>query len=382
MKHPAHILLAGILLLALVAAIPACDSTGASPDVAQDVEPSDDGEPPAGDDASGSDDEFTDAGDEAADENGGDLTEDGDPSPEDAGGDPEFDGGSDAELQDASDSSGPCGNWRESLSCCWLDAACHRALVVSHGGDWNVTDAPFLSRAAFEKAHEAGADGIEIDVSVTVDGVAVVAHSSPIEFYESLDCSGRKIEEMTAAEVTGCHLAPSLTQTFQRLDDVLAWAEGKLILELDVKRTEDLGQVIATLVALRATERAFLLVDHGEITGVIPQLADWERVRYLANIHDPSQVDELLALAASHNIFLFEMDRSYDGLDEQGVADIISSKINPGGVKAFCASDKTYVTVQVHLDMYRQGFDVVLSYQLANGVEAARQINLERGYPP
>lgn len=381
MKRAWRIFLSCLMLLDAGEILSACSSGRTPPDAAQDVETSGDDGPPS-DDTGRDDDLGPDAGDMAADLNPVDAAEDDEPSMEDSEGDAEFDGGADSDFQDAADEGGPCTNWRESLSCCWLDVACRRALVVSHGGDWNVTDAPFLSRAAFEKAYQAGADGIELDVRVTADGVAVVAHSSPIEFYESLDCSGRKIEEMTAAEVTACHLAPSLTQTFQRLDEVLDWAAGKLILELDVKRTEDLGPAMFTVLASHAEERVFLLVSVGEMESEIPGLPHWVLYHYMVNISDPSQVDYVLALPSVTSVFLFEMDRSYDGLDQQGVSSLISQKLLPAGIKAFCASDKTYVTTQVHLDMYHQGFDVVLSYSLANGIEAARQINLERGYPP
>ena len=34
---------------------------------------------------------------------------------------------------------------------------------------------------------------------------------------------------MTADDVTQCHIAPSTTQTFQRLDTVLEWARGKVV---------------------------------------------------------------------------------------------------------------------------------------------------------
>lgn len=351
----------------------ACSGGAGSPDAFSDDGPAQEEEPQPADDGVLPADESNEYFD------GWDGGEEG----QDAGGE---DGGAiaDHDPPDAADAGGESGgpSWRESLATCWLETPCRRALVVSHGGDWNVSDAPFLSRAAFEKAYALGADGIELDVRVTADGVAVVAHSSPIEFYESLDCAGRKIEEMTAAEVTGCHLAPSLTQTFQRLDDALDWAAGKIILELDVKETADLEATLETIQARGAADRAFLLVSAGEILNDIPRIPDWERFHYMVNIGDPAQVDAVLPAVGSHRVFLFEMDRSYDGLDQQGVAGLIAGKILPGGVKAFCGSDKTYITVQAHQDMYHQGFDVVLSYSLSNGIEAARQVNQERGYTP
>jgi len=187
---------------------------------------------------------------------------------------------------------------------------------------------------------------------------------------------------MTAAEVTQCHLAPSFTERFQRLDDVLDWANGKLIMELDVKLTADLGPSIATILNRNAQSRTTILVGTGEITDAIANLPGWQSVYYIADIGDPSAIASMLALAASHNIFLLEIDRTYSGYTEAQVTDLLVNTVNPGGLKGFSASDIYLATVQNHKDVYHQGFDVVLSYNVPNGVQAAAAINAERGYPP
>jgi len=73
------------------------------------------------------------------------------------------------------------------------------------------------------------------------------------------------IEEMTAAEVTACHRAPSFTETFQRLDDVLDYLRGKMY-EFDP--TVDIA-TIADLTKNKlhpAGVRSFTY-DDGELTG-------------------------------------------------------------------------------------------------------------------
>ncbi|MBI5529053.1 MAG: glycerophosphodiester phosphodiesterase family protein [Deltaproteobacteria bacterium] len=276
--------------------------------------------------------------------------------------------------------SGP--SHKSSLSVCWTDASCHRALVVSHGGNWNVGTMPFLSRKAFESAWQLGADGIEADVRVTKDGVPVIAHSSPIEFYESLDCAGKKIEEMTAAEVTKCHLAPSTTETIQRLDDLLEWSKAKLIMHLDVKETADLPATFATIIAKGASDRAFIAAGTGELANDIPKIAGWDQLFYMARVRSGAEATQTVSVASAQRIFMFEMDRSYGDAAEAQLSDIIRNVMIPGGVKAFCASDKSYITEQVHVDMYHQGFDGILSYALPAGISAAQKVNAERGYPP
>lgn len=290
-------------------------------------------------------------------------------------------GGFDATADSAAPDTGAGGTHKTSLSVCWTEPGCHRALVVSHGGDWSALGAPFLSRQAFQQAVDLGADAIEADVRVTSDGVPVIMHSSPIEYYESLDCGGQVIEEMTAAEITQCHLGLSTTETVQRLDDLLDWSEGRVIIELDVKQSTDLAATVATIQASSAADRAFIMVSTGEIQTDIPAVPGWDALHYMVNISAPAEVADMVALAPSHEIFMLEMNRSYDGFDESQVSALITSTLHPAGLKPFTSSDDVGSAAS-HLDAYHQGFDVVLSYACATGVESAAAINVERGYPP
>jgi hypothetical protein len=298
-------------------------------------------------------------------------------SPDGSDGNADDDGATDGASQD-----GSTGNHKTSLAACWTEPTCHRALVMAHGGQWDTTSVPFLSRTAFEKAWQTGADGIEADIRVTADGVPMVAHSSPIEYYESIDCGGKKIEEMTADQVSKCHYAPSFTETFQRMSDVLDWANGKLIMEWDVKLTTDLPATVQMILQKGAADRATILVGTGEIQSAIPAIAGWEGLHYIADIGATAELQPTLGIVATHHIFLFEMDRSYVDATEAQVADLIKVPVNAAGMKAFGASEQYTATVQNHIDVYHQGFDVVLSYNVPNGVKAAQQVNVERGYSP
>ena len=48
-----------------------------------------------------------------------------------------------------------------------------------------------------------GADAVKGDFRVSKDNVGVVVHSSPFEIYESLNCVGRRVENMDAAAIAG-----------------------------------------------------------------------------------------------------------------------------------------------------------------------------------
>jgi glycerophosphoryl diester phosphodiesterase len=173
---------------------------------------------------------------------------------------------------------------------CWTDPACNRSLVVSHGGDWNLV-APYDSMLAFERAFENGADCVKGDFRVAQDDVGVVAHSSPIlcaascscaeifrnlsrRYYESPQCMGKRIENMTSTQVTECHLTVTsqtyITVLLPRLQKrnpvvkyvqvphLLQWAQGKSIVMLCVKESRDIARAITTIIENNATDRTFL----------------------------------------------------------------------------------------------------------------------------
>jgi glycerophosphoryl diester phosphodiesterase len=95
--------------------------------------------------------------------------------------------------------------WRQWLDEAWTNVSSPRALLVSHGGAWNLAD-PYSSLGAFERAAALGSDGSKGDYRVSSDGHGVVVHSSPFAWYESLDCRGKRCEGMTAEEVTRCDM--------------------------------------------------------------------------------------------------------------------------------------------------------------------------------
>ncbi|MGH7330487.1 MAG: hypothetical protein ACREJX_19230, partial [Polyangiaceae bacterium] len=104
----------------------------------------------------------------------------------------------------------------------------------------------------------------------------------PIQSYESLDCQGDKIEEMTVAQVTACHRLPS-SETFQRLDDTLDRLRGKLVAQLCVKVNTDFGRTIQEVLAKNAQDFAFIEVNAGDYP-LIPPLSGSNHVYYLVNV--------------------------------------------------------------------------------------------------
>ena len=267
--------------------------------------------------------------------------------------------------------------YRDSLSVCWTDASCKRVMAVAHGGEWSALGAPYDSSAAIAAAYARGSDGIKIDVRVTRDNVPVISHSSPIKLYESLDCANKKIEDMLAAEVTACHRFPSGTETFQRLDTVLDYLRGKMVVELTVKRPVDYARTIQEVLARHAEDYAFLEISTGELQTLIPTITGSDRVYYLINVaSNLSEVDVLLNTIKNPRAFMVEIDPGV------AIGSLVATRLHPAGVRAFLYDANGLVSPGQLKAYYDQGFDAVSSNQAKNGVTARQQVNAARGVTP
>lgn len=266
--------------------------------------------------------------------------------------------------------------YRTSLGACWTDAACARVMAIGHGGAWDPDTMPYDSNAALANAFGVDMDGVKIDVRITVDAIPVIAHSSPILVYESLDCQGQKIEEMTAAQVTSCHRFPSETETFQRLDDVLAWLRGRMVAQLTVKLSSDYARTIAAVHAAGAEDYAFFEISTSELQTLIPTINGADTVWYLINIGtNLADVDATLAVN-NPRAFMYEIDPAVQ------VGTLVTTTLHPAGVRAFTYDNAATASVAELQALYDQGFDVVSSQQGENGVAARRIANQARGITP
>jgi len=266
--------------------------------------------------------------------------------------------------------------YRTSLSVCWTDASCPRVMALAHGGAWDLTTAPYDSNAAIAAAFAAGDEGVKIDVRVTVDNVPVIAHSSPIEIYESLDCANQRIEEMTAAQVTACHRFPSSSETFQRLDDVLEYVRGKMVVQLCVKESTDYARTIAQIHTQSAEDFAFIEINASELGSLIPSLPGWSTVYYLVNVaSDLGAIDGLLALANPRG-FMYEIDPGVD------IGTLVADRLHPAGVRAFIYDNAAAPSVGQLVGHYDAGFDAVSSQSGTNGVAARVMVNTANGVTP
>jgi glycerophosphoryl diester phosphodiesterase len=116
-----------------------------------------------------------------------------------------------------------------------------QTLNIAHRGA--SAAAPPNTLAAFEKALELGADGIEFDVRLCADGVPVVIHDATVD--ATTDGSGR-VANMTLAQLkeldAGSHFDPSFAgERIPALMEVLEAVGEQLLLNIELKSGALLG---------------------------------------------------------------------------------------------------------------------------------------------
>ena len=142
-------------------------------------------------------------------------------------------------------------------------------LIIAHRGDGK--HAPENTFAAFKRAIDAGADGIELDVRLAKDGVAVVFHDSSLK-----RIAGRKgkIAHYTSTELGSIdagswfnRVAPSFANVAYKSESVPTLAEtleflkdfkGLLYVELKCKAadTEHLARAVTDVICGSKTPSA------------------------------------------------------------------------------------------------------------------------------
>src|SRR6195256_4622602 len=113
--------------------------------------------------------------------------------------------------------------------------AASRPLVFAHRGGSAL--APENTMAAFDNGLALGADGLELDVRLSRDGVAVVHHDRTLDRTTTLrgPLAARAADELRRADV------PSLPEVLARYRD------ARIIVEMKVNRPELAGAVIAAV---------------------------------------------------------------------------------------------------------------------------------------
>ena len=110
-----------------------------------------------------------------------------------------------------------------------------RPLIIAHRGA--SAAAPQNTLAAFRRAIELGADGVELDVHLSADGVPVVMHNYDVD--ETTDGTGL-VSDQTLAELkqldAGSKFSPQFAgERIPTLAEVFEALEGKLLVNIELK---------------------------------------------------------------------------------------------------------------------------------------------------
>ncbi len=114
---------------------------------------------------------------------------------------------------------------------------------------------------------------------------------SPVLVYESLNCYGKYVEQMTSDECHQCQMEVT-DYTFMKVPDFLAWAGEKVNVMFCVKESTDIPRAITTLIENNATNRAFLEVHVDDLLQLeINQVPHWDEVYYVAEAKSKSNFE-------------------------------------------------------------------------------------------
>ena len=152
---------------------------------------------------------------------------------------------------------------------------------------------PENSVEAFENALNHAPALIETDVRRTADGVLVLMHDETLD--RTTTGTGR-LDVMPFAQVRRLRLvADSVTTAYRipTLAEALAWADGRAVLLLDVKRDVPPAELVAAIRQADAADRVavitYSLEDHARLAALAPEIS------VSATVETPADLDALVA---------------------------------------------------------------------------------------
>lgn len=137
-------------------------------------------------------------------------------------------------------------------------------------------DAPENTMSAFRLAEQAGADGIELDVRLTADGVPMVLHDDTLD--RTTDIKGAlatySLRNLQHADAGSWFASQFAGEVLPALDQVLQWADERLSLNVEIKEYAA-GMAVKDL--LKHYPRCRVLVssfDHGLLKALRANVPD------------------------------------------------------------------------------------------------------------
>ena len=140
-------------------------------------------------------------------------------------------------------------------------------VIIAHRGA--SAEAPENTLAGFQRAIALKADGIELDVQITRDGVAVVFHD------DSLRRLTGKTGRLTAKTWPELKLLRVLgsDQGIPRLTDVLAQTRGRVVVQIELKRGARVAPILSAIRQARAVSWVILASFEADLVREAADLA-------------------------------------------------------------------------------------------------------------
>ena len=181
-----------------------------------------------------------------------------------------------------------------------------RVLVLGHRGYSALY--PENTLLAFEEAVRAGADGVELDVRLTLDGEAVVIHDESLD--RTSDMSGL-VSELTLPEIRRADLG--MDQRIPALEEVLSEVEGLVNVEIKEERAVD-----RCVRVVRETDSSERVLYSSFNVNILRRVRSMDSEARLGLLIDSDEVlAEIPSLAA--DLGLFSVNASVEGVDLLGV---------------------------------------------------------------
>ncbi len=167
-------------------------------------------------------------------------------------------------------------------------------IVIAHRGchgpapHHGLPSAPENSALALDHCARLGVDVMETDVRKSRDGHLVIMHDATVD--RTTDGKGA-VAQLTLVELKALHLlgneggpdAASTDQTVLTLEEMLALAKGRIVLNLDVKDAI-YAEVVEMAVRLGAADRVIVKVSAGTGSAPLATVAPFDRVSFMPMI--------------------------------------------------------------------------------------------------
>lgn len=207
-------------------------------------------------------------------------------------------------------------------------------------------------------------------------------HSSPVEIYESLNCHGKYVEEMTSEECSQCQM--EITEyKFQTVPQLLSWAENKINVMFCVKESKDIPRAITTLLENNASHRAFLELHTDDFLALEGnQTPSWDQVYYVIELKSRDDYNKVMQATEMQRKRGFMLE-----FNDWDTWDTIESDVAAAealGYRTFgpTRANSIGATVDDHLRLYNTGIDVAYTYNLTNAVTARIEVNKKHRITP